>query len=133
MSFAWAATFFYTCLGDLFNDLSTQNHNAFDPYPDGSYKCKRYFTIPSAGERVACELNLNKVDAPGWSMTFYDIVQELQAIWFAALWFQNAMLGLPTMNLDVHRYVGGTGATFFAETGSIMFIMMYPSNNVSVT
>ena len=66
-------------------------------------------------------------------MTFYDIVQELQAIWFAALWFQSAMLGLPTMNLEVHRYVGGTGATFFAETGSIMFMMMDPSNNVSVT
>lgn len=133
LSFVWAATFFFTCLGDLFDTLSIHNHNAFDPYPNGSYKCKRYFTTSTAGERIACELNLNKVDAPGWRMTFYDIVQELQAIWFAALWFHSTMLGLPTMNLEVHRYVGDTGVTFFAETGSIIFMMIYPSNNVSVT
>lgn len=134
LSFEWAATFFYMCLGDIFNAVATQNHQPFDPYPDGAYKCQK--TIPTFHDRetVFCRLVLHKVDAPNWNMTFYDIVQDLQAIWSSALYFQGAMFGLPSMNVEVHRYLGeGLRATFLAETGAMLFMMRYPANNVSVT
>ncbi|KAL2038477.1 hypothetical protein N7G274_008816 [Stereocaulon virgatum] len=133
LTFEWAATFFYMCLGDIFNAIATQNHQPFDPYPNGVYECEK--TIPTFHDReiVFCQLVLHKVDAPIWDMTFYDIVQDLQAIWFAALHFRSEMFGLPSMNVEVHRYVEGLRGTFLAETGAMLFMMRYFANNVSVT
>ena len=133
LSFIWAATFFYTCLGELFDAIAGPNYKASDPYPDGIYTCKKKFNLSSLGDSVVCQLDFRKVAYPGWNMTFFDLAQELQAIWFAALWFQNPLFALPSMRLDIHRYVGTSRATFLAEIGSIMFTYKPAANNVSVT
>jgi hypothetical protein len=134
LTFEWAATFFYMCLGDIFNAVATQNHQPFDPYPNGAYQCQKTFPTLRDRETVFCQLVLHKVNAPNWNMTFYDIVQDLQAIWDSALIFRSAMFGVPSMDVEVHRYVDeGLRATFLAENGAMLFMIRYAANNVSVT
>lgn len=82
------------------------------------------YTFP-IGSTARFGLELERVAAPGWYMTFADIVDDLEAIYYAALWFEDQPASLPEMKVDIYRYKnGGTkpgGATFLASRGSLSF------------
>ena len=46
---------------------------------------------------------MTKVEAPGWSMSFSDVADDLEALWYAALWFENMAAGFPEMNFEVYK------------------------------
>ena len=53
-------------------------------------------------------------------MTYLDLGCDIEALWYALLWFNNYNHGPPMMSIAVHRYVSGQpGNAFLAELGSI--------------
>lgn len=129
----WAATFMLSCFADLFNAISEQNRQPSQAYPGGSYQCKHDFSLPRYPtlEPFTARLQLNKVAAPRWEMTFANLAYDVETIWYAFLWFQE--LGVPNMDIEVHRFVNGeSGPTFLAERGWVAF-EFYSVNNVSVS
>jgi len=130
----WAATFMLSCLVDLFNAISEQDWQPQDPYPGGSYSCNHYFPVPRvpALTSFTARMELNKVAAPRWEMTFADLAFDIETIWYAFLWFQDPYFGVPAMDIEVHRFVEGeSGPTYLAERGWVAF-EFYNANNVSV-
>ena len=118
---SWVATFLITCMGDIVDFISRQNFNLNDPYPDGIYNCNLDYSFPS---RLAGRfgLRLEKVPAPGWMMTFADIAGDLEALYYAAMWFDDQPGTVPEMHVDVYRYKSGdSGPTFLAEKGEFSF------------
>jgi len=53
-------------------------------------------------------------------MTYADLAADVEALWYAALWFSDEVYGFPMMDLTVHRFLSGEyGPTFFTEQGHI--------------
>ena len=68
-------------------------------------------------------------------MTFSDIVDDLEALWVAALWFENRAAGFPESVFDVYRFkkqdrAGGDGGAFLASHGIFSFTL---DNTLNVT
>lgn len=121
----WLATFLLTCMGDVFDATATQGFKPGQPYPDGLYDCHLRYLFPSGSLRVFA-LEMTKVKAPGWSMTFSDVADDLEALWYAALWFEGRSAGFPEMNFEVYKSgqqssFGENGKSFLACRGSFRF------------
>lgn len=51
-------------------------------------------------------------------MTYADLAADIEALWYAALWFADEVYGFPMMDLTVNRFLSGdSGPTFLAERG----------------
>ncbi len=108
-------------MGDVFNAISEQGFRPDQPYPDGVYTCDLTYFFPSRSV-VTFGLKLEKVAAPGWHMTFADISDDLEALYYSALWFEDRPAAMPKMNVEVHRFkVGSLGPTFLASKGNLSF------------
>jgi hypothetical protein len=53
---------------------------------------------------VYFSLKMERIDAPGWAMTFADIADDLEALYYAALFFDNEPGVMPGMDVTIHRY-----------------------------
>lgn len=75
---------------------------------------------------------MKKKEAPDWHMTFFDVVGDLEALWYAALWFEDRIGGVPEMDFDVHKNQqcasGGRGPTFLASRGNLAYSLAVTSN-----
>ena len=130
----WLATFFISCLKDLFDLVARTGCKVSDPYPGGAYLCIREFMSPPPITTFRCRLELRKVRSyPYWVMSIHDLVQDIDGLWQASLWFLSSIAGVPMMNIDVHRYrMGTTGSTFFAQRGKFSFTNPRATSNVSI-
>lgn len=55
-------------------------------------------------------------------MTFSDIADDLEALYYAALWFEDKPGKVPQMDVEVYRYKGrDVGPKFLASRGSLVF------------
>jgi len=127
----WVATFLFQCLVGLFNDITSGGRRPYDPYPRGRFSCNHEFPYHH-GITFRAILNLDKVQYPGWYMTYADLAADVEALWYAALWFSDAVFGFPMMDLTVDRYIsGGFGPTFEAERGNFRW-EFYSATNASV-
>lgn len=64
-------------------------------------------------------------------MTYADLAADVEALWYAALWFSDVVFGFPMMDLTVDRYIsGGFGPTFEAERGNFRWVF-YSATNAS--
>ena len=48
-------------------------------------------------------LIMTKVEAPDWHVIFSNVADDLEALWYAALWFEERPSGFPTMDFEVKR------------------------------
>ena len=127
------AIFLITCVGDIVDFIATQGFKPDTPYPDGLYTCDLRYLFPS-GAWANFHLSLKKVDAalPGWAMTFADIADDLEALCYAALWFEGRPGGVPHFDVDVLRFKNGlTGPTVVISKGSFAFDVMVSGNGSS--
>ena len=115
----WLATFLMTCMGDVFEATARQGFKPDEPYPDGSYNCHLRYLFPS-GSSVTFILEMTKAEAPGWSMTFSNIADDLEALWYAALWFEGRAAGFPEADFEVYR-LGQQSNSFLACRGNFKF------------
>lgn len=133
MTSIWAATFLFKCMMDLFRDISSGGHQLSDPYPQGRFSCVHVHEFPAPISNIRAVLELDKIPAPNWQMTFEDLSYDVEALWYAALFFVDPVFGLPMMNVVVRRYVSGeSGPTFLAERGSLRW-EHYTAANVSTS
>lgn len=95
------ATFLLTCMGDIFDATATQGFKPDEPYPDGVYNCHLRYVFPHS-KPVFFALEMKKTEAPGWSMTFSDVADDLEALWYAALWFEGRATGFPELYFGVY-------------------------------
>lgn len=123
---SWMATFLVTCLGDVFDATANQGFKPYEPYPDGTYNCNLDYIFPSGSSGIFT-LEMTKVEAPNWYMTFSDIVEDLEALWYATLWFEERTAGVPEMDFEVTRIEpqspGGKGPSFLASRGNFRFAL----------
>lgn len=125
---SWFATFIITCLGDIVDSISNQGFQGNQPYPGGSYTCELEYPFPS-GPTGRFGLQLESVAAPGWHMTFSDIADDLEALYYAGLWFDDKPGKVPEMNLEIYRFrTGRTGPTFLASRGNLFLDQSLNSN-----
>ena len=115
----WLATFLMTCMGDVFEATARQGFKPDEPYPDGIYNCHLRYIFPS-GSSVTFALEMTKIEAPGWSMTFSNIADDLEALWYAALWFEGRVAGFPEADFEVYRS-GQQSKSFLACRGNFKF------------
>ena len=56
-------------------------------------------------------------------MTYSDIAEDVKALYYASLWFQDPSGGgIPMVDITVSRYItGGMGQTFYAEFGTLIW------------
>lgn len=67
--------------------------------------------------------------APGWRMSFANIADDLEALYNAALHFEDAPGELPGMTLRIFRFRNGdSGPVFFASQGSLVFGLASATN-----
>lgn len=128
---SWFATFIVTCMGDILDSIARQGFDANALYPGGHYTCELDYSFPS-GSEVRFELQLEKVAAPDWYMTFADISDDLEALWYAALFFdgQSATPVIPEMDVEVYRSIPATPAkNFLASKGNISFGLALAANH----
>ena len=127
----WLATFLLTCMGDIFDAVANQGFRPDDPYPDGIYNCHLDYLFPYASSGVFA-LEMTKIDAPDWQMTFSDVADDLEAIWYSALHFEQRAAGVPGMNFDVYRFGRqssvGRGNAFLASRGNLVFALAGTAN-----
>lgn len=50
------------------------------------------------------KMEINRVPAQNWNMTFKDLAFDIETIWYAFLWFQDPQFGVPTMDIEVNRF-----------------------------
>lgn len=128
---SWLATFLVTCMGDVYDATATQGFRPDEPYPDGVYECQLDYTFPS-GSSAVFALEMTKVEAPDWYMTFSDIVNDLEALWYAALWFEGPAGGFPEIDFEVFKFErqssGSRGVAFLASRGSFGVALTVPAN-----
>ena len=118
---SWFAAFIVTCMGDLVESIARQGFQPNDPYPDGDYACDLDYSFPTR-LAVRFELRLEKAVATDWYMTFADISDDLEALYFASLWFEDQAASMPSMDVEIHRYRSGhTGPPFLASKGGFSF------------
>ena len=129
------ATFLLTCIGDKMDATAKQGFSPHQPYPGGIFKCHLRYLFPY-DPSITLALELKKVDAPNWFMTFSDLAEDLEALWLAALWFENRPAGFPELDFDVYRFqpketTGNRGAAFLASHGIFQFSLS-DALNVSI-
>ena len=70
---------------------------------------------------------MTKIEAPDWHMTFSDVLGDLEALWYAALWFEDRIGGIPEMDFEVRRNQryssGGRGPFFLASRGNLAYLL----------
>ena len=118
-------------MGDIVEYITKQGFKPDSPYPDGVYTCALDYSFPSKSA-VRFGLRLERVAAPGWQMTFVDVSDDLEALYYAALWFEEGSGKVPEMDLEIYRYKSGSsGATFFASRGRVAFALGLEGNVTS--
>lgn len=68
--------------------------------------------------------------APGWSMTFSDVAEDLEALYYAALWFEDKPGVMPGMDFETHRY-RGLKPKFLASRGKMFLTRTVGANDTS--
>ena len=128
---SWLATFLMTCVGDVFDATAHQGFRPDEPYPDGIYRSQLDYFFPGGSSGVFT-IEMTKVDAPDWYMTFSDVVADLEALWYAALWFQDSPTGVPEVDFDVFKHSqqssGARGTSFLASRGTFTFALTSTAN-----
>lgn len=118
-------------MGDVYDAIATQGFSPDEPYPDGVYECQLDYMFPS-GSSAVFALEMTKVEAPDWYMTFSDIVNDLEALWYAALWFEGPAGGFPEIDFEVSKFErqssGSRGVAFLASRGSFGVALNAPAN-----
>lgn len=118
-------------MGDVFDAIASQGFKPDEPYPDGVYNCHLAYSFPSRS-CVDFTLEIEKIEAPDWYMTFSDVPEDLETLWIAALWFEDRIGGFPEMDFDVHRNQryssGGRGPLFLASRGNLAYALSVNSN-----
>lgn len=65
-------------------------------------------------------------------MTFSDIADDLEALWYAALWFEERAAGVPGMDFNVYQFdqksSGARGSSFLASRGNFSFALIGEAN-----
>ena len=63
-------------------------------------------------------------------MTFADVADDLEALWYAALWFEGRAAGFPEMDFEVYRFekADRSGKTFLASRGIFAFPLASAAN-----
>ena len=115
----WLATFLMTCMGDVFEATARQGFKPDAPYPGGMYNCHLRYFFPT-GSWVTFVLEMTKTEGTGWSMTFSDIADDLEALWYAALYFEERAAGFPEVDIEVYR-LGQRSKPFLACRGNFKF------------
>ena len=66
-------------------------------------------------------------------MSYKDVADDLEALWFAALWFQDPIASLPMMDIMVERFMSGPSQPlFYAAHGNLYWsIASYANASVS--
>ena len=124
----WAATFLFQCYVSLFRDISMGYVHPNDPYPNGEFICVHQFPA-SLHSPFQATLKLNKLPARGWRMTYRDLADDVEALWYATLWFQDPNHGLPQMDIVVQRFVSTASTQVFdAEIGRLSWDLYVPTN-----
>ncbi|KAL6717295.1 hypothetical protein ACLMJK_005210 [Lecanora helva] len=121
-------------MGDITESVARQGFKPNDPYPGGNYACDLDYLFPSKSV-IRFGLRLSKVTAPNWDMTFADLSDDLEALYYASLWFEGEPLGVPEMTLEISRYKGGkTGSsTFLASKGNFFFAFAQEAHGTDKT
>lgn len=77
-------------------------------------------------------LEMTKIEVPDWYMTFSDVAEDLEALCFAALWFEDRVGGFPAVDFEVRRFQryssGGRGPLFLASRGNLAYALGVSSN-----
>lgn len=69
------------------------------------------------------------MEAEGKGMTFLDLSDDLEALWYAALWFEDQPGSVPGMNVEILRpKAGSLGPAFVASRGALAFRLASTSN-----
>ena len=130
---SYVATFLMTCLGDLSDATSEQSYKPSDPYPDSLYVCNLRYTFPNF-DIMTFHLELKKIAAAGWEMTFSDLAHDLEELWYALMWFDDKPGMVPNLEIGVQKYTKGVpGPKFQAAAGSLTFREGRIEGNVSVS
>ncbi len=121
-----------TCVGDVFDATAKQGFRPDQPYPGGIFSCHLTYLFPTGSAKVFA-LEMRRVEAPNWSMTFSDVADDLEALWYAALFFENRLSGFPEMNFDVYKFrqqagTGNRGQPFLASRGNLAFTLQAMTN-----
>lgn len=128
---SWLATFLITCIGDVFDATANQGFKPDEPYPDGVYNCELDYIFPSRSSGIFA-LEMTRIDAPSWHMTFSDVVEDLEALWYAALWFETRASGVPEMDFEVFKFTrqssGERGTSFLASRGNFAVALSGAAN-----
>ena len=123
----WLATFLLTCLGDISDAIATQGFRPDEPHSDGTYNCHLDYVFPS-GSRGDFALEITNIEPPDWYMTFSDIVDDLEALWYAALRFEKRAAGVPEMDFNVYQFdqqsSDARGSSFLASRGNFSFALI---------
>ena len=65
-------------------------------------------------------------------MTFSDVVEDLEALWYAALWFETRASGVPEMDFEVFKFTrqssGERGTSFLASRGNFAVALSGAAN-----
>lgn len=110
-----------TCMGDISDAISHHGFSPSDPYPQGLYNCQLDYYFPSS-EKGSFSLELTKMEAQSWYMTLSDIQDDLEALWYAIMWFDEIPGTVPSMDISIRRFrLGSSGPTFLASQGHIAF------------
>ena len=66
-------------------------------------------------------------------MSFSDVADDLEALYYASLWFEDRAGGMPAVDVEVSRYkMGSMGPTFKAEKGTMEFGVSVGGNRTGV-
>ena len=103
-------------MGDVYDAIANQGFKPDEPYPDGRYKCQLDYMFPFGSSGIFA-LEITKLEAPDWYMTFSNVMDDLEALWYAALWFEDRPGGAPGMDFEVFKF-NSKGISFLAARGS---------------
>lgn len=63
---------------------------------------------------------MERVTAPDWYITSSDIANDLEALHYAALWFEDKPGKVPEMDVQIYFYrTGGVGPKFSGSRGRL--------------
>lgn len=115
----------------MYDATASQGFRPDEPYPDGIYNCHLDYTFPSGSSRGEFTLQMTRVETSEWYMTFSDVVDDLEALWYSALYFEGRAAGVPEMDFLVYkseRQSSGRVALFLASRGNFAFALTSTTN-----
>ncbi len=66
-------------------------------------------------------------------MTFVDVADELEALWYAFMWLDKEPGMVPGMDVEIRRSRRGSpGRTFLGSKGNMAFSQIRGTSNISV-